>query len=180
LLARGRVVVFPTDPDAPLGELPTAVGDVEEGWSRRELRDLSEELTEHLGPVSTLLVRRESRKTADPRRLRALLAAHIDDPERRSRFCQGTSTRPTWELVGPVALEPGPTLRGERGDRARFEAGTEVKVLRVPLDALQALAAERPGVAADLAEGVARWAASWPEAGHEAPVDAVSQALGVA
>lgn len=106
VLARGRVLVSARDSAVPLGPLPELVGGVEEGWSRRELRDLTAELTEHLGPVSRLLVQKEARRTADAHRLRHLLADHIEDPGRRARFLGAHDHDRAWEVIGPAALAP--------------------------------------------------------------------------
>jgi len=75
------------------------------GWDEPQLVGLERELTEHVGPVAKVLVRRAARGQTDLSTVRQLVAASIVDPDVREQFlaCTDSGKRPgTLAPAGPA------------------------------------------------------------------------------
>lgn len=102
------------------------------GWEETDLAGLERELTQYVGPVAKVLVRRAARDREDIAEVRLLVASAIVDPEVRERFLTATdsgrrvdsgfrNTAPPSRPFAdsrPVASREGTPLRPEDVEKA--------------------------------------------------------------
>ncbi len=119
-------------------------------------------LIEHVGPVAEFLVPRAAALTADPGRLRRILAQEIPDPEGRARFLAGAPQIPTKEIgVGGLFGVDG--VFGDGNPRlGRYIASSEGALLRLPKSTVYAALAAHPDRIEPTLAAIERWRSTHP------------------
>ena len=133
-----------------------------EAWSPEELVRVESLLIEHVGPVAEFLVPRAAALTADPGRLRRILAQEIPDPEGRARFLAGAPQIPTKEIgVGGLFGVDG--VFGDGNPRlGRYIASSEGALLRLPKSTVYAALAAHPDRIEPTLAAIERWRSTHP------------------
>jgi len=58
-----------------------------------EIETMTRLMTNYVGPIATILVKRESRSVENPHQLREQLASHIPDERQRAQFLRDAQSR---------------------------------------------------------------------------------------
>lgn len=79
---------LPSSPTGPTGPSSPSAPSAGQRWPPQVLEALEQALTQHIGPLARMLVRRQAAVARDPQELAALLAEQVHPPAQREAFRQ--------------------------------------------------------------------------------------------